>query len=158
MDVVLGRLAAAAGAARAADSTTQPLADWLAETFAHWQLMRPSAHAGLDLRGSQAGPTVRVEPILISLLATLLNNAADASPDGIELIADWGDDSLRIEVLDRGPGLGGTRRASGGWGVGLTLAEAALQRFDGRLDMVERKGGGMAVRVELALARLLPQA
>jgi two-component system sensor histidine kinase RegB len=153
MKAVLGRLAAAAGAARTPADTAQPLDAWLRETFAHWQLMRPQAQASLELIGPQPAPTIRVEPLLISVLATLLNNAADAAPAGIEMQADWQGD-LRVEVRDRGPGLQAAGDKPGGWGVGLTLARAALERFGGRLDMAPRAGGGLRVTLNLPLARL----
>lgn len=154
MRVVLSRLAAAAGAARAGGVASLELDAWLEETFAHWQLMRPQAQASLRLEGPRPAPTVRDEPILVSLLATLLNNAADASPAAVELLADWRDGELTVTVLDRGPGLAGGSGKDGGWGVGLTLAEAALERFAGHLNMTARPGGGLAVGFRLPLARL----
>ena len=154
MKSTLGRLAAAAGVARASEASAMALGAWLEETFNHWQLMRPQAQARLDLAGPRPGPLVRAEPILVSVLATLLNNAADASPAGIEMRADWQASQLDVQVLDRGPGLQPDARKPGGWGVGLTLAQAALERFDGRLDIQPRPGGGLAVSVHIPLERL----
>jgi signal transduction histidine kinase len=130
---------------------------WLKETFDHWQLMRPQAQAALHLNGPCPGPSIRVEPILISVLATLLNNAADAALEGIEVRGDWQGADLRVEVLDRGPGLQSTGGKADGWGIGLTLAEAALERFDGGLAMRPRPGGGLAVSLRIPLNRLSPR-
>lgn len=154
MQTVLDRLAAAAGAARASGDTRRHLDAWLQETFGHWQLMRPQARAALSLAGSRPGPMIRVDPILISVLATLLNNAADASPSAVEVRADWRAGALRVDVLDRGPGLQPGGDKPGGWGVGLTLARAALVRFAGGLDMQPRPGGGLAVTLTIPLERL----
>lgn len=46
-------------------------------------------------------------------LLNLLNNAADVSPEGVELECNWSDKQLNLEIRDRGPGLSGevARRA-----------------------------------------------
>ncbi|TCJ14725.1 HAMP domain-containing histidine kinase [Parasulfuritortus cantonensis] len=103
MKGVLDRLAAAAGGARATVAPTRALDGWLAEIFDHWGLMRPGAHARLRLDGPRPGPAVREDPVIISVLSTLLNNAADVSPDDLGLEAEWDADTLRLAVLDRGP-------------------------------------------------------
>jgi signal transduction histidine kinase len=59
------------------------------------------------------------------------------------------DGLLRVEVVDAGPGLGGKRP---GWGVGLALAEAALARLGGRLEVEERPQGGVRAWADLPLA------
>jgi len=154
MKTTLGRLAAAAGVARASEEHARPLDAWLQETFGHWQLMRPQAQARLELTGPRPGPVVRPDPILVSVLATLLNNAADASPANIEMRASWSDEKLSITVLDHGPGLQPDARKPGGWGVGLTLARAALERFDGHLDIQPRASGGLAVGIRIPMEKL----
>lgn len=157
MGVVLDRLAAAAGVARQAKEAVLPLDVWLRETFEHWCLMRPSVPARLELADAPA-PRVRVEALLISLLATLLNNAADASPDAVELRAEWGGGSsgdwLEVAVLDRGPGLGAPSVKAEGWGIGLNLARAVAERFGGRLEHRARAGGGLEVHLRLPLSAL----
>lgn len=154
MKAVLDRLATAAGGARAGGAPERPLDAWLAEIFDHWGLMRPGARASLRLDGARPGPLVREDPILISVLSTLLNNAADVSPDDLTLAAGWDAATLRLAVLDRGPGLGGAGDKEGGWGVGLVLAQAALERLDGTLALTPRAGGGLTATVEIPLAAL----
>ncbi len=155
MQAVLDRLALAAGAARAGRPETRPLDIWLHEVFEHWRLMRPGVPARLRLPQRSDMPRLRDDPSLVSILATLLNNAADASPDEVELEADWDPPgttpaSLRLRVLDRGPGLDAEK--TGGWGVGLRLAEAALERLEGELHMRMREGGGLVVEARLPQA------
>lgn len=154
MKAVLDRLATAAGGARAGGTPERALDDWLAEIFDHWGLMRPGARASLRLDGARPGPRVREDPILISVLSTLLNNAADVSPDDLTLSAAWDTEILRLAVLDRGPGLVGTGGKEGGWGVGLVLAQAALERLDGTLALDPQPGGGLAATVTIPLAAL----
>ena len=56
---------------------------------------------------------------------------------------------LIIEVTDAGGGL-----ASGkpeGWGVGLELARATLERMGGQLEIASAESGGVRARITLAL-------
>jgi len=154
MKGVLDRLAAAAGAARATGTLNRPLDTWLHEIHDHWGLMRPQVRVRLELSGPQPAPTVREEASLVSVLTTLLNNAADASPNDLTLAADWDERSLKLEVLDRGPGLALAGDKPEGWGVGLMLAQAALERLGGRVELVPRQGGGLVARIALPLSSL----
>jgi two-component system sensor histidine kinase RegB len=157
MKVVLDRLAAAAGGARAGGSLTRPVDAWLAEVFDHWRLMRPGAAAALRLGSGRAAPVVREEPILVSVLSNLLNNAADVSPDDLSMEADWDAGALRVRVLDRGPGLGAAGDKADGWGVGLLLARAALERLNGEIELTPRPGGGLVAGIMIPLAALAPR-
>lgn len=157
MKAVLDRLAAAAGGARASGLLNRPVDAWLAEVFDHWGLMRPGVQATLRLAGIQPGPVVREDPALVSVLSTLLNNAADVSHDGLVMAAEWDAGRLRIAVLDRGPGLGAAGDKADGWGVGLLLAQAALERLDGTLELTPRPGGGLVATVAMPLAALEPR-
>lgn len=154
MKVVLDRLAAAAGGARAGNTLSRPLDVWLAEVFEHWRLMRPGAVAALRLGQGQAAPVVREEPVLVSVLSTLLNNAADVSPNDLSMEADWDAGSLQVRVYDRGPGLGAAGDKADGWGVGLLLARAALERLNGEIELTPRPGGGLVAGVVIPLTAL----
>lgn len=155
MRTVLGRLANVAGASGHRDAAMRALDDWLADLLDHWRLMWPGVEALLTLDGPRPGPWVRDDPMLVSVLANLLNNAARASPSGIELRAHWDATRLNLAVLDRGPGLTAESATESGWGVGLPLARAALERFGGDLRIDPRPGGGLEVGVQLPLAALV---
>ncbi|WP_370362965.1 sensor histidine kinase [Limimaricola litoreus] len=70
-----------------------------------------------------------------------------------------------MSVLDRGPGIPaadrlrvterffrGANASAAGSGLGLSIAQAALQRFGARLEFAARADGGEAVRVVLPCA------
>ncbi len=93
-------------------------------------------------------------------ILNVLNNAADASPDAVEFGA--GHDSRRalIDIADRGPGFTPEQKAQAGrvlfsgkpghgWGMGLALTHATLERLGGSLTLTERDGGGTRVRIRL---------
>ena len=67
--------------------------------------------------------------------------------------AAW-DEHLHVTVRDRGEGWHTSPPKSEGWGIGLSLAEAALERLGGHLRRSARDGGGLAVHIAIPLARL----
>lgn len=102
-----------------------------------------------------------------SLRQALLNlvcNAADVSPDGVEVVLRCAQDDVAIEVLDRGPGippdvrdkLGRTvytsKSGMKGNGLGVFLATKTVERMGGRLEFFAREGGGTCARVTLPTA------
>lgn len=151
MQAVLERLRAFAARARAEPPPSRPADAWLGELVQHWQLMRPQARVALHVLGSPPAPRIADEPLLASCMITLLNNAADASPQAIDLELAWSSTGIEFRVLDRGAGLKARARKPEGWGVGLQLAAAAMDRLGGKLELTPRPGGGTTARV------LLPQ-
>jgi two-component system sensor histidine kinase RegB len=147
-------------AARAQDTpgTAQPLDSWLAALVERWQVLRPDAQLSAKL------PTDRRDFIapdgLEQALLNVLNNAADVSPGAVELSAAADADALVIDIADRGPGFTPEQKAQAGrvlfsgkpgrgWGVGLALTHATLERLGGDLTLTERDGGGTRVRIRL---------
>ncbi len=147
-------------AARAQDTppASQPLDAWLNSMLERWQLLRPDARLSVTLAPE---PREFVPPDgLEQAILNVLNNAADASPDSVEFQARTRSDALLIDIADRGPGfspehkaLAGRVQFSGkpgrGWGMGLALTHATLERAGGDLHLSERSGGGTRVRITL---------
>ena len=157
MQHTLARLAVAAGAGRAGEAApAETFEAWLRQTFEHWQLMRPQVQARLGaLRDTALAERALVAPAAwVSILTTVLNNAADVSPDEVILEAEACADGWEIRVLDRGPGFERAGPKLGGWGVGLRLAQASLERLGGRLEMAPRHpDGGSCVSLYLPEVR-----
>lgn len=156
-------LADRAGAARLEGARAVAADDWFADVVAAWRTTRPRAVCEAQVAGAGNAPTIVVDATLEQALGNLLDNAATASPGGIEAILDWNKDTLGIEVRDRGPGfpegvLAAAGRqplssATGGSGIGLLLAHAAVERLGGKLNLSNRRDGGCA-RMELRLATI----
>jgi two-component system sensor histidine kinase RegB len=150
-------------AARAQDGTpaVQPLDAWLAGVVERWQVLRPDARITLTLPSDRRA---FVAPDgLEQALLNVLNNAADVSPAAVELSATAEAGALVLDVCDRGPGLTPAQRAQAGrvlfsakaargWGVGLALSHATLERLGGSLALTEREGGGTRARITLPLS------
>lgn len=151
VEVVLTRLAQAAHARERVTGTARPAQQWLARILEHWGLMHPQARVELVAQADL--PPVEAGPALEAVVMTLLNNAVEASPCQVTLGARMHAGLLRLEVTDAGPGLGAKPP---GWGVGLELARAALDRLGGSLELVERPQGGVLARADLPLAEVAP--
>jgi two-component system, sensor histidine kinase RegB len=148
----------------AQDSETravQPLEQFLADTLDEWQLLRPAVHCQYQAVGAQPSPQLRLDPALRAALLNLLNNAADASPDEIDIEAHWDTDNFTLNIHDHGQGLtpeAAVRAGSAffstkreGRGLGLFLANATVERMGGKVRLFNREGGGATTEIVLPL-------
>ena len=128
-----------------------------------------AAHAGLalardiDLGLVEAGESVHVtgDPAALHiLLANLITNALHYIPDGGRVDVGYGRDRglPYVEVADNGPGIPAEerervfdrfyRRGSGsGAGLGLAIVQTISQRHGAEVQLMDRDGGGLRVRV-----------
>ena len=67
----------------------------------------------------------------------------------MSLSASRSGESLCLAVVDCGGGLASGKRT--GWGVGLELARAALERMGGELEIGTSESGGVNARIILPL-------
>lgn len=124
-----------------------------------WSRVRPTVPVAFHWQGP--APRVRVGAPLTQTLSNLVNNAADASPAGIEVRARVEGRQLLIDILDSGPGIGPDVAAragklpvstkADGHGVGLLLANATIERLGGTVSVRNRAAGGACTRVALPL-------
>jgi two-component system, sensor histidine kinase RegB len=157
-DIISG-LAERAGAERLDNATAVQAERWLADVFGRWRELRPRANAELQLHGVSPRLTFVVDATLEQGLLNLFNNAANAGT-AVRVTAGCDATDLTIEVRDDGPGfppqvIEQAGRApfpvhSGGSGIGLLLAHAAVSRLGGQLTL-HNDGGGVA-RVRLPAA------
>lgn len=163
---ILATLSASAGAARAEGGGSMPLEDYLAGLLRDWKAMRLGVRAEHRFDGPRPSPLIVAEQTLSQAIVNILNNAADASPDSIDITARWDERELELEICDRGAGLtADAERAAGqpffttkapgeGLGLGLFLAHATLNRFGGSVRLYHREGGGVCTRLTLPLSSL----
>ncbi len=156
--LALARWGRAAEPLRLVDVTA--LADAVVEEF------RALGHR-IEMEASdRVAASVRTN-MLRRALRNLVENGVKYGGEARVGVRDEGEE-VAIEVNDRGPGIAEAElakvqesfyriepsrsRETGGSGLGLTLARAAAQAHDGRLELANRAGGGLAARI------LLPKA
>lgn len=139
----------------------QPLGEFLAATLEEWRLLRPATECAYKSQDCDKAMLQSFDPSLRPALLNLLNNAADASPQQIEVEARCSEDQLTLTISDHGPGLTAETAARAGSaffttkqegrGLGLFLANATLERMGGRVRLFNREGGGASTEVTLPL-------
>jgi two-component system sensor histidine kinase RegB len=142
-------------------SSELPLEEFIHNVLDEWQLLRPTVHYRSQVSGLQPSPWLRADPALRSALLNLLNNAADASPDKMDILLRWNDANITLEIRDHGPGLTAEAAARAGSaffttkkegrGLGMFLANATLERLGGSVRLYNREGGGATTEVTLPL-------
>ncbi|HEX4583633.1 MAG TPA: ATP-binding protein [Burkholderiaceae bacterium] len=161
---IITRLAARAGSSRA--EGVQPVsADvWIEQLVERWRRQRPQVVPAVQIQGALPGPRIAADATLDQALLNLFNNAADASPDQVEIHACWDGQQVQVDVLDRGSGippeiagrlgldLVSTRDE--GAGMGVVLALSAVEQSGGTLSIADRVGGGTLAKVHLPLASI----
>jgi signal transduction histidine kinase len=119
----------------------------------------------VSVRVSGDCPDANVDPSLaLEILVNLIENAHRVSPAGapLELTARTHPDDagrVRIEVLDRGPGVpaGVATSDVAQRGLGLEIARSLAAANEGSIDLQPRDGGGTVAQLDVPAA-LLPAA
>jgi len=137
---------------------------FLHEVLDEWQLLRPTVNYRYQVQGEPPAPRISADPALRAALLNLLNNAADASPDEMDVQLRWDDERTVLEIRDHGPGLTPEAAARAGAaffttkqegrGLGLFLANATLERLGGSVRLSNREGGGATTEVVLPRTRM----
>lgn len=163
---ILSSLTASAGQARADNTDSLALDEFLQETVGRWRDTRPALHFDCALKGDTPAPRIAVDRTLGQALINLLDNAADASPQQVAMQGEWDRKNLRLEIRDHGPGLSPetasqvgtpffTTKPESGMGLGLYLARIIFGRFGGTVALQNHPQGGTITSIQLPLARLV---
>ena len=155
---ILGELLKSAHLATDRESV-QPLNALLEQTRSRWQLLRPQVALQVRCPGTAPLPGIAAPQAIGQSLINLLNNAADASPDGICLEGHWDAQRVVIEIRDQGQswspeavsrsGEAFFSTKEEGTGIGLLLANATLERLGGQVSLHRDQRGGTCARIDL---------
>ncbi len=128
-----------------------------------WSLARPEIKLQMQVPGEISELEIRYDQSLQHALMSLLNNAADASPEYVSLQAEASNDSILIIIEDRGPGipveiadsLGKTyiSRKQGGLGLGVLLSQFSIERLGGEVSMIGMAEKGTRLEIRFPLHR-----
>ncbi|HET7921819.1 MAG TPA: ATP-binding protein [Gammaproteobacteria bacterium] len=151
---------------------TSGLKLFLEGVFDHWRLVRPAVSIEIEWRQPFVDCRIIADQGLAQTLMNLLNNAADATLDnGHSRVAlSIGSDgcNLHVYIDDEGRGLCDAAAIrpgemfftskQQGWGLGLALSNANLDRLHGSITLLPRNSAGLRTEVRLPLAALAPGA
>lgn len=128
-----------------------------------WTLMRPDVSYRLKPVPLGRPPEVSASTTLKQALLNLLNNAADAHPDNIEIELQWNSDEIRLQLHDHGPGLPLEQAEQlgkpfvttkgRGLGIGLFLTSSTLARHQGEVRLYNHPDGGTLTEVLLPIGQ-----
>ena len=158
----LQQLVRAAEADRRQAVSAQTAVQWLETTLNRWHLMRPEATYRFQCLGQGTAPRLLPPADLTQALLNLLNNAADACPDRLDIQLDWDAQRVRLTIRDHGAGVPlaiaeqigrpfFTTKGKG-FGLGLFLSQASVTRAGGSVRLYNHEEGGTLT--ELLLPRL----
>jgi two-component system sensor histidine kinase RegB len=165
----LAMLSLSAGQSQAASGHRLPVDEYLRDVLERWRNLRPATRVQADLAGDLPAPVIVAEQTLSQAIISILNNAADASPERIEFKARWDWERLTLEVCDYGTGLApaalsaagkrvfSTKPPGEGLGLGLYLAYSVVDRLGGEMLLFNREEGGACTWLTLPLKQLLVQ-
>jgi two-component system sensor histidine kinase RegB len=155
----LQQLVRAAEANRRLAIDMQDVTDWLDEALNRWHLMRPEASYRFHRLGQGTVPRMAPPPDLTQALLNLLNNAADACPENLQVTLDWDAENLTISIRDHGAGVPlaiaeqigkpfFTTKGKG-FGLGLFLSKASVTRAGGSVKLYSHEEGGTLTELRL---------
>ncbi|WP_282344662.1 ATP-binding protein [Pseudomonas sp. PS02288] len=155
----LQQLVRAAEADRRQAVQEQTALEWLEAVLRRWHLMRPEASYRFQCIGQGAAPRVLPPPDLTQALLNLLNNAADACPDDLDIQLGWDIQWIELSIRDHGAGvplaiaeqLGKPffTTKGRGFGLGLFLSQASVTRAGGTVKLYNHEDGGTLTELRL---------
>jgi two-component system, OmpR family, osmolarity sensor histidine kinase EnvZ len=117
---------------------------------------------GTDIQDT---PAIQARPLALRrAISNLLDNAYRYAPTNVSLRVAFEDNMLRIDVMDRGPGIPqdetermklpftrmeSARSNAGGSGLGLAIVDRIARMHAGRFELLPREGGGLIARIDL---------
>ena len=157
---ILSDISATTGQARGEGGSRTTIDSYIREILQHWQLIRPQAQVTLHMEGVEPVPEILTEKTLTQAIINILNNAADASIDSVEVNVYWDSQQLRLDIFDHGLGLDAAQLAAvgtpfyttkeDGHGLGLYLSRSVIERYKGAMK-INNRVDGTGVHVQLIL-------
>ncbi len=149
--ITLQQLVKTAGESTAEASVSEPVRSYFETLIERWQLLRPQVPLNAEITPSAPPVSARFHPSVSQALISLINNAADASPEKIRISVDWDHSQARLVITDHGAGVSPAIRQDNprpftsskpdGMGLGLFLTKATLKRFGGEVSLQSKPQG-----------------
>lgn len=163
---ILAKLSVSAGQTRAEAGRGHALDQYLSQLTEQWHSGRPAVSLRQHWQGTQPAPRIIADQTLTHAITNILNNAADASEQDVEVNGRWTERELCLEICDSGAGVSAavashagepfftTKPPGKGLGLGLFLAQSSIRRLGGSVQLLNRAEGGACARIVLPLSAL----
>ena len=142
----------------------QSVGEFAQNTVERWAVRRPGMIYTIDC--ASPGPELELDPTMAQALENLLNNAADAGSDKVEVSVSWNQYEACISIRDWGTGIPPEllenlgkpmiHADKSGLGIGLMLSQATVERCGGRIELRNVREGGTIATLTLPLNPPLP--
>jgi two-component system sensor histidine kinase RegB len=125
-----------------------------------WRILRPDVSLNYQVKAG-ASPFIKVDPTLDQAFLNLLNNAADANPNAIEIKAKWNLEEFILTIKDHGAGISNQvlerlgqklTTTKDGMGIGFFLSNASVARRGGTVALYPVEEGGTLTRITIPFA------
>lgn len=155
----LGTLSQSAGELNLAGGRDVAVRDYLQSLAAQWKAAHPATNINLSNAAETGSPNILADEILNHALMNIVDNAAEASPEQVDIHSRWDNTHWYLTVRDFGPGLTGEAKQrvgrpscstkAHGLGLGLFLTHAVIDRLGGVVDLYNHAEGGLCTQVRL---------
>ncbi|MDG1852297.1 MAG: ATP-binding protein [Gammaproteobacteria bacterium] len=132
---------------------------FIEQILEQWSLLRPEVRLNQKYIAANESPQIHVDSTLQQAIVNILNNAADASPEGIDLAVDWNTENWTLTIRDYGKGVDeemmaylGSEIVSNkekGMGVGMILSQASIERMGGEVSISSHPEQGTLTQIRL---------
>jgi len=158
---ILARMAIDAGQLQAESGYSTTLDDYLSGLVKDWQATRVDVEVHINMKTGQPGPLIIADHTLNHALVNVLNNAADAAANRVEIETEWNNENLTIKIHDDGHGIGReilnhlgktiitSKTQNNGMGLGLFLAQTTFNRYGGGMQLNNHGDGGVTATISL---------
>lgn len=159
---ILSSMAKSHGQARADSASAMSLQVFLQDVFERWQELHPVTPLTVQLQGTDDVTTILAERTLSQAITHLLDNAAEASPSGVEVVASWNARELDLQILDHGNGLPEQHNIGEpfvttkphGQGLGIYLSRTVIEGLGGVMSITNRDQRGAVAHVRIPVHAL----
>ena len=140
---------------------TKPVKEYFDKLLERWQVMRPKTQANIHYADNLPESNTHFHPTIAQSLTNLLNNAADASPEQVDVNLFWDNETVTLNIRDYGKGITPEQQETlgqpfssdkpEGMGLGLFLTQASVNRYGGSVSISPANGQGTLTQVLLPL-------
>ncbi|MBT4838091.1 MAG: hypothetical protein HON94_12165 [Methylococcales bacterium] len=144
------------------------ISDYFETVIKQWKKQRENTLLEVEITNNSQQNKILAEQTLTQSLISLLNNAADASPDQVIFKASWDEVMIFVDIIDFGSGIAQISSNNNGqfvstkkhgMGLGLYLAHAVIERLNGEISLHNQQDfegviQGVCTHIELPIARL----